>query len=124
MTCQIPAEQMREYKRTARARWQMEIERRKARRERAWQLAREAAALLKDVYGVQRVVVFGSLADPDRFTLWSDVDLAAWGLTSTNWLRAMAAVQSLSGEIELNLVDVACCSPELLDAIEREGVAV
>jgi len=70
----------------------------------------------------QRVVVFGSLTHADRFTLWSDVDLAAWGLTPANWLRAIGAVKSLSTEVELNLVDVTCCSPELLTAIEREGV--
>jgi predicted nucleotidyltransferase len=122
MALQIPPEQMELYKRTARARWQMERKRREMRRERAWQLARRAATLLKDEYGVQRVVVFGSLTHPDRFTRWSDVDLAAWGLTSTNWLRAIGAVRELSDEVELNLVDVTCCSPELLAAIEREGV--
>lgn len=116
------AKQMEQYKRTARARRQRELDVQKARLECAWQLAREAARLLRDVYGVQRVMVFGSLTDPDRFTLWSDVDMAAWGLTSANWLRAMAAVRSLSDDIELNLVDVERCSPELLDAIEREGV--
>lgn len=119
---QIAAEEMEQYRRTARARWQRERKRSEARRERAWQLARQAATLLKEAYDVQRVVVFGSLAHPDRFTPWSDVDLAAWGLTSANWLGAMAAVRELSGEVELNLVDVACCSPELLVAIEREGV--
>jgi predicted nucleotidyltransferase len=122
MALQIPPEQMELYKRTARARWQMERKRREMRRERAWQLARRAATLLKDEYGVQRVVVFGSLTHPDRFTRWSDVDLAAWGLTSANWLRAIGAVRELSDEVELNLVDVTCCSPELLAAIEREGV--
>lgn len=115
---------MERYKRTARARRQLERKRREMRRERAWQLARRAAALLKEEYDVQRVVVFGSLTHPDRFTLWSDVDLAAWGLTSANWLRAMGAVRELSDEIEVNLVDVACCSPELLMAIEREGVVL
>jgi predicted nucleotidyltransferase len=122
MALQISPDQMELYKRTARARWQMERKRREMRRERAWQLARRAATLLKDEYGVQRVVVFGSLTHPDRFTRWSDVDLAAWGLTSTNWLRAIGAVRELSDEVELNLVDVTCCSPELLAAIEREGV--
>jgi len=118
----MPAEQMERYKRTARARWQAERKRRDARRERAWQLARRAARLLKDKYVVQRVVVFGSLTHVDLFTLWSDVDLAAWGLTPANWLRAIGAVKSLSTEVELDLVDVTCCSPELLTAIEREGV--
>lgn len=119
---QIPAEQLKRYRRTARARWKAEQQRQEERRARAWELARQAAQLLKEQYGVPRVVVFGSLTHSGRFTRWSDVDLAAWGLTSANWLRASAAVRELSREIDLNLVDVACCSPELLDVIERDGV--
>ena len=124
MALHVSAEQMAQYKRTARARWQAEREQRDARRERAWQLARQAAELLKREYGVRRVMVFGSLTHSDGFTLWSDVDLAAWGLTPANWLKAIGAVHALSGEIELNVVDVECCSPQLLAAIEREGVSL
>ena len=69
-------------------------------------------------------MLFGSLAHPDRFTLWSDVDLAAWGLTPTNWLKAIGAIRELSDEIELNVVDVEWCSPQLLAAIGREGVSL
>ena len=94
------------------------------RREQAWQLARQAAALLKNEFGVERVVVFGSLVHEGRFTQWSDVDLAAWGLSSANWLRASAAVGKLSKEIEISLVDVGSCSPELLAAIERDSVSL
>ena len=77
--------------------------------------------MLRRDFAAGRVVIFGSLVQEGRFTEWSDVDLAAWGLDSKNWLKAIGAVQRLSGEIELNLVDVASCSPELLAAIEREG---
>ena len=80
--------------------------------------------MLRRDYSVQRVVVFGSLLSPDLFHAASDVDLAAWGLTSANWLRAIVAVQALSTSIELNLVDVGCCSTGLRAVIEREGVDV
>jgi len=113
---------MEQYRRTARARHQIEKKCQGRQREYAWQLARRAAKLLKEKYGVSRVVLFGSLLHPGRFTSRSDVDLAAWGLTSTNWLQAIAAVRNLSDQIELNLIDVTCCSPELLAVIEREGV--
>lgn len=88
----------------------------------AWRLARLAAELLKTQYNVSQVAVFGSLTHHDRFTQWSDVDLAAWGLTAANWLKASAAVRALAKDIELNVVDVATCSPELLAAIERDGI--
>ncbi|MFN8499752.1 MAG: nucleotidyltransferase domain-containing protein [Anaerolineae bacterium] len=118
----ISEEEMAVYKRTALRRLEAERRRRDARRVRGWELAREAAALLKRDYGAARVVAFGSLLDPERFTEQSDVDVAAWGLTSANWLKAMGAVQDLSREIEINLVDVGACSPALLAAIERDGV--
>ncbi len=93
-----------------------------ARRELAWQLTRQAADLLKQQFQVERVVVFGSLLYPERFTPWSDVDLAAWGLTSKNWLKAIMEVHHLSDKIELNLVSVMNCPPKLLRVIEQEGV--
>jgi uncharacterized protein len=120
----IPPEQMAIYKATARRRWQSEQAEQAERRQRARQLAQQAAALLRDEYGVTEVRLFGSLLRPDRFHLRSDLDLAAWGLTADNWLRASAAVRALSDEIEINLVDVAVCSPVLREAIEREGVIV
>lgn len=121
---QLSAEELERYRRTAHMRWQAQQQRSEARHATAWELARQAAALLKREYGVRRVVAFGSLVHPGRFAEHSDVDLAAWGLTSTNWLRAISAVLGLSREIDLNLVDVTCCSPELLAAIERDGVAL
>jgi uncharacterized protein len=121
---QIAVEQMQAYKRTAHIRWQAEKAQLEQRREKAWQLAYTAAQLLKDSFGVQRVALFGSLLDPERFHLHSDVDLAVWGLTSTTWLKAMAAVHALSDTIELNLVDVGVCSSELYAVIEREGIAL
>lgn len=122
MALSIPPEQMQKYKHTAQARWQIQRAQQRLRQQQAWQLAREAAKLLKEEYDAERVVVFGSLTHSDRFSTRSDVDLAAWGLTAANWLRARAKVRNLSSEIELNLVDVACCLPELLAIIEREGM--
>lgn len=115
-------EEMEVYKRTARARWQAEQRQRAERRRRAWELAHQAAKLLRERFGVQRVVVFGSLVHEGRFTQWSDVDLAAWGLTAKNWLKAMAAVHELSDDITVNLVDITTCTPELRVVIERDGV--
>ena len=122
MALSIPPEQMQKYKRTAQARWQTQRAQQRLRQQLAWQLARQAANLLKDEYDAERVVVFGSLTQADRFSARSDVDLAAWGLTAANWLRASAAVRDLSSQTELNLVDVACCLPELVAVIERDGV--
>ena len=122
MSLEVTAIDLTPYRASAQARLRGERAQRDARRQRAWRLARHAAELLRTQYSVQQVSVFGSLTHPDRFTEWSDVDLAAWGLTATNWLKASAAVRTLASDIELNVVDVSGCSSELLAAIVRDGV--
>lgn len=92
------------------------------RRERAWAVARQAAQLLREQFGATRVVVFGSLARANAFTLWSDVDLAAWGIRPEDTFRAVAALIGFDPEIQVNLVDVAACRPAVREAIEREGI--
>jgi predicted nucleotidyltransferase len=124
MTYQIPAERMQLYRRTAQSRYSAERALRDRRSQHAWALARQAAALLKEQFSAQQVAVFGSLVHPGRFTQWSDLDLAVWGLTSANWLRAMAAVRALSDEIDISLVDMGCCSPDLAASIARDGVII
>ncbi len=121
MSLEGSAIELDRYRASAQARWRNERTQRAERQQRAWRLARQAAELLKVEFGVQRVAIFGSLTHSDRFTRWSDVDLAAWGLTAANWLKASAAVRALARDIEINLVDVSCCAPELLAAVERDG---
>lgn len=92
------------------------------RKASAWTLARQAAEVLKARYAATRVVVFGSLASEDRFHVWSDVDVAAWGVSPDQTFRAIAELLCLDSEIEINLVDVNTCRPSVLRRIEREGV--
>jgi len=96
----------------------------KKREKHAWMLARQAADLLRKHYGARRVMVFGSLAHKDCFTLWSDVDLAVWGLHPEDTFKAMGAVQDLDADIEINLVDVSTGSPSLIHEIESEGIEI
>jgi len=62
------------------------------------------------------------LPQRDCFHLWSDVDIAAWGIAPKDTFRAMDAAWQLDEEIEVNLVDVNCCKPAILASIEKEGV--
>ncbi|HUW64617.1 MAG TPA: nucleotidyltransferase domain-containing protein [Spirochaetia bacterium] len=94
------------------------------RRERAWKLAREAASLLKDCYGAEKVAVFGSLAHQLWFNRWSDVDLAAWDIPPDRFYAAVGAVTGLSAEFDVDLVDVGTCRDSIRKAIEKEGVEI
>jgi predicted nucleotidyltransferase len=116
-----PAE-MAAYRATARRRRERQQQELARRQERAWDLARQAAALLKASFSVTRVVIFGSLVHAGCFTLWSDVDIAAWGLAPKDTLRAIGAVMDLDADIEINLVDIGTCHPGLLATIKQEGI--
>ena len=119
---QITPAEMEAYRQAARQRHRAEKERLQIRRQRAWNLARQAARLLEDHFNAKRVVLFGSLAHEDRLNPWSDVDIAAWGLQPEDTWRALGAVMDLDSDIEVNLVDMACCRPVLRAVIEREGI--
>jgi len=91
------------------------------RMENALTLARTAAKLLKQKYGAQKVVLIGSLLNADRFTRWSDIDIAVWGIASDKFYQAVAAVTGMSTEIKIDLIDPETCKPALLEAIEKDG---
>ena len=121
-TSAITKTELAEYIAGARARRHREKEELLQREERARQLAERAAGLLKDDFGATRVVLFGSLAHPGRFTSWSDVDIAAWGIDPRDTLTAIGAIFDLDTEISVNLVDVNACKRHILAEIEREGI--
>lgn len=88
----------------------------------AWEVARQAARLLRERYGVRRARVFGSLVHPARFHPDSDVDLAVEGLETTDYWDALADVLFFDDEIALDLVDPDTCPPAIWERVEREGV--
>lgn len=93
-----------------------------SRHKRALTLAREAAHILKERFGAKQVILFGSTVDQSRFTMWSDVDLAADGIPNDRFFAAVAAVTGLSPEFKVDLVDIADCKPSLRKAIDQEGI--
>ncbi|MBD0268694.1 MAG: nucleotidyltransferase domain-containing protein [Cyanobacteria bacterium Co-bin8] len=94
-----------------------------------WEMAQSKLprllAVLREDFGAKRIVVFGSLAAKDNFTHWSDIDLAAWGIVPERFYDAVAALNDLSPDIKVDLVDPERCgSPRLKQIIEEEGVEV
>ena len=117
----LTKEEIAVYRTAARRRSELEQQEVARREERAWELARYAAAVLRSQFGATRVLAFGSLVHAGCFTAWSDIDIAAWGIRHEDTFRAIGAVMDISAEILVNLVDVNTCSPSLLATIEREG---
>ena len=117
-----PRDPLAPYREGARRRHAAEQEALAARQERAWEIARQTAAELRSQFGVERVVPFGSLTHPGRFTAWSDIDIAVWGLQPADTFRAIGVAMDCSNDIPVNLVDIGVCKPALREVIERAGV--
>lgn len=92
--------------------------------EKAHRVAEEAAKLLREEFGAEKVLLFGSLVRRPWFTAWSDIDLAVWGVPPDRFFAAVGAVTGLSSDFQIDLVDPESCSPVLRSVIERDGIAV
>ena len=94
------------------------------RREKALKVAKEAATLLREKFGAQKIVFFGSLTNEDAFSAWSDIDLAAWGIPPDKFFSAVAAISGLSLLFKIDLVEPDNCREAIKEAIYREGVEI
>lgn len=91
------------------------------RAQRARQVAREAARLLKEEFGAERVWLFGSLAR-GTFGSRSDIDLAVEGISERDLFRAVGRLLALSPGIPVDLVDLHATRASIRRSIETEGV--
>ncbi len=73
--------------------------------QRAWQTAHRIAAVLYKDFGATQVAVFGSLAEPEAFSKWSDIDIAVWGIPNDKYFRASSIASDISGLFKVDLID-------------------
>ena len=92
------------------------------RMDKARQVASRAAAVLKTEFSVERVVVFGSLVDPELFHNRSDIDLAVWGIKERDYSRAVGVLQSIDPEFSIDLIVFEDAVAGLQRTILRNGV--
>ena len=116
----ITPAQIERYRRSAQEREAARKQQLAARRERAWEVAHQAADLLKREFGATRVVVFGSLIHPELFHVHSDIDLAVWDIQ--HYYRAVAHLLDLDPDVNFDLVPIEDAKPAILELIEKEGI--
>ena len=85
-------------------------------------MAREGAALLKQDFGADHVILFGSLGRDGPISPHSDVDLAVWGIEEGTYLRALARLLALRSDVSFDLVRAEEAGPTMLARIAEEGV--
>ncbi len=110
------------YRQTAQARQQAQRAVIEARRQRAWQVAKQAAVLLRHDFGVSRIVVFGSITSEKLFHVHSDIDLAIWGLSERVYFRAVGVLQGIDAEFSMDLIRFEDASPTFQEAIRQGGI--
>lgn len=93
-------------------------------RDHAWVAARRAAEFLRQKFHATRVVVFGSLVRPECFTVWSDIDIAAWDIAPEETFHAISTILDIDKAFNINLVDVNACRPSILKRILQEGIEI
>lgn len=92
-----------------------------ARRERAWEVARQIADFLRREYTPTRIVAFGSLVHPEMFGMHSDIDIAVEGIPWPEYLRAWNAVEERWPEFKVDLIDVGIVSERMRQRINEQG---
>ena len=115
------AESITPYHHNVLERRQKQAARLAVRQERAWDIARQAAVILREEFGCSRVVVFGSLLTPTLFHVHSDVDLMVWGLEGRAYYHAVGRLQGLDREIAVDVIAFEDASPGLRDMATAEG---
>ena len=114
----LSEQEMSEYVGNARKRLRQEQEQLQLRRQKGIQAARVAAQHLKTVYGVSRVMLFGSFVD-GKIHSQSDLDLAVWDLDPVLYWRAWGSIDRLSDEFLFDLVESNQADPVIRAAIEQ-----
>ena len=114
-------EDLQRYRDTLRRRGEEEQRRREDRAARAGDVANQAAQVLREQFGAERVVLFGSAAAEKATYAPSDVDLAVWGLSGTAHLEAVATLQDCSPALAVDVIRMERCPSELRDVILQEG---
>lgn len=90
----------------------------KQRQQQGLEIASKAASILKQEFGAERVVLFGSMLDHERMWWGSDIDLAVWGLRSEDFFKAGAAIER-GHNFSIELVEIQSAKPHILNAIKQ-----
>ncbi len=117
----LKPQQLARYKETLQQRQASKLQQLAQRRQRAWILAKKASRALKEEYGVEQVMVFGSMVHQHWFMMTSDIDLAVWRLNCEDYFTAVAKLQDLDPEFKIDLVQIESCRPALKQIILNQG---
>ena len=92
--------------------------------QRAWHTVHRIASMLYEDFDATQVAVFGSLAEPDAFSKWSDIDIAVWGIPNDKYFRASSIASDISGLFKVDLVDFESCKGLFRERIQSQLILI
>ncbi|MYG00260.1 nucleotidyltransferase domain-containing protein [Candidatus Poribacteria bacterium] len=92
--------------------------------QRAWKTAHKIASMMYKDFGATQVAVFGSLAEQVRFSKWSDIDIAVWGIPADKYFSALWQAEEIRGLFKVNLVDFENCDSLFRERIQNQIIYI
>lgn len=92
--------------------------------QRAWAVAHRLAAVLYQDYGASKVAVFGSLAERERFTKYSDIDIVVWGVSYNKCLDALWDTEGLGSEFKIDIINFKTIDRSFRDRILSQAILI
>ncbi len=92
--------------------------------QRAWQTAHWVAVMLYKDFGATQVAVFGSLAERDRFSKGSDIDIAAWGLSGDTYFSAVWETRNFSPEFKIDVINFDSATERFREQIQKQALPI
>ena len=113
----ISADKMYGYILAARKREQARRDYLRQLQSRGIEIARHAARILRQEFGAERVVLFGSMLQP-KIHADSDIDLGVWNLSKSDYFQAVGKLQGLS-EFAIDLIEAENAPDYIIEAITQ-----
>jgi predicted nucleotidyltransferase len=113
----VDTDKMYGYILAARKREQARQESLRQLQSRGVETAKQAARILRQKFSATRVVLFGSMLQP-KIHADSDIDLAVWNLSKSDYFQAVGKLQGLS-EFAIDLIEAENASDYIVEAISQ-----
>ncbi len=113
----VDVDKMYGYILAARKREQARQESLRQLQSRGVETAKQAARILRQQFRATRVVLFGSMLQP-KIHADSDIDLAVWNLSKSDYFQAVGKLQGLS-EFAIDIIEAENASDYIVEAISQ-----
>ena len=91
---------------------------------RAWKATHRVAHFLYQDFGAARVAVFGSLAEPGRFTHVSDIDIAVWGLSDAQCRDARWEIADVCPDFKIDLINIEEATRSFRERVRDQAISL